>query len=154
MERSGWQLAFAAKRSDIDLAALHPEKPTLCLQYSLGLGVSKDGTLPYVSWDGPAFRAGLAPRDQVVAVGMQAYTGDRLEAAITANRDGSRPVSLLVKRDDEYRVVNLDVRTGLRYPKLERIEGATDLLGAVLAPQASSGTSAANGTTSIPSAKP
>lgn len=135
LERSGWQVVFADKRSEMDLAALHPKKPILSLQYSLGMGVAPDGKLAYVAWDGPAFRAGLSQRDQVVAVGMQGYTDDRLEAAIAANRDGSHPISLLIKRDDQYRVLSLDVRTGLRYPKLERIDGAPDLLGAVFAPR-------------------
>jgi predicted metalloprotease with PDZ domain len=132
LERAGWRLVFAGKRSEMDLAALNPRKPMLGLNYSLGLIVGNDGKLDAVVWDGPAFRAGLAPQDQIVAVAMRAYSGDRLEAAIAANQDGSRPIDLLVKHDDEYRSVKLDVRTGLRYPALEPIAGRPDELSAIL----------------------
>jgi predicted metalloprotease with PDZ domain len=77
-----------------------------------------------VRWDGPAFRAGLSGEDQVISVNMQTYRVDRMEAAITANATGAKPISLMLKRDDDNRVVSLDVRGGLRYPQLEPIEGA------------------------------
>ena len=135
LERSGWRVAFVDKRSEMDLAALDPDKPTLGLGYSLGVGVDKEGALSYVFWHSPAFRNGLAPQDKIVAVGMRAYTSERLEAAVMANRDGTKPITLLIKRGDEYRTVVLDVRTGLRYPTLEKIEGRRDLLTEILAPK-------------------
>jgi predicted metalloprotease with PDZ domain len=45
LERAGWKLGDATKRSAMDLAALDPEKPTLNLNASLGLGLAKDGKL-------------------------------------------------------------------------------------------------------------
>ena len=133
LTRAGWRLTESDKRSEMDLAALDPEKPTLRLGPSLGLGIAKDGKIRYVSWGGPAFEAGMSEGEQIVAVAMQAYSVERIEAAITANKDGQRPVSLLVKRDDDYRVVTLDVRTGLRYPALARIDGQRDWLAEILA---------------------
>ncbi len=64
---------------------------------------------------------------------MQSYSVERLEAAIAANKDGAKPNERLVKRDDDYRVVTFDTRTGLRYPVLERIEGSGDRPSDVLA---------------------
>jgi predicted metalloprotease with PDZ domain len=135
LERAGWKLGYANKRSAMDLAALDPEKPALNLNASLGLSLAKDGKLMMVRWDGPAFRAGLSGEDQIIAVNMQSYSVDRMEAAITANVSGTKPVSLMVKRDDDYRVVPLDVRGGLRYPLLEPIEGRADGLTVILAPR-------------------
>lgn len=135
LERAGWKIAYASKRSEMDLAALDPEKPALDLDASLGMGLAKDGKLMWVRWEGPAFRAGLSGQDQVVAVAMQAYSVDRMEAAITFNGTSNTPVSLLVKRDDDYRLVTLDVKSGLRYPQLEAIEGRADELGSILAPR-------------------
>jgi predicted metalloprotease with PDZ domain len=117
----------------MDLAALDTEKPTLNLYASLGVHLAKDGKLPWVRWDGPAFRAGLSGEDQVIAVNMQTYSVERMEAAVTANATGAKPINLMVKRDDDYRVVLLDVRSGLRYPQLEAIDGRADGLMPILA---------------------
>ena len=44
------------------------------------------------------------------------------------------PIKLLLRREDHFQTVSLDYHGGLRYPKLERIEGSVDLLDAILAP--------------------
>jgi hypothetical protein len=70
----------------------------------------------------------LAPEQLIVAVGMESYTPDRLAQAITANKDGKAPVSLLVRTGERFKLVSLDYRGGLRYPSLERIENTPDRL--------------------------
>ena len=44
------------------------------------------------------------------------------------------PIALL-KNGDRYRTVDFDYHDGLRYPRLERIEGAPDRLSDILAPR-------------------
>ena len=51
-----------------------------------------------------------------------------------AAEKNNAPIKLLLKRDDQFQTVNLDYHGGLRYPHLERVEGTTDLLDAVIAP--------------------
>jgi hypothetical protein len=58
-----------------------------------------------------------------------------MEAAMRANREGAKPVELLLRRDDDYRSLSLDVRGGPRYPKPARIEGSPDRLTQILAPR-------------------
>jgi predicted metalloprotease with PDZ domain len=87
-----------------------------------------------VLWDGPAFKAGLTVGDVILAVNGIAYDADRLKAAITAAKSGP-PLSLIVRDGDHYRVVVIDYRGGLRYPRLERIEGTPDRLSAIYAPK-------------------
>nr|MEA2798788.1 hypothetical protein [Phenylobacterium sp.] len=83
----------------------------------------------------PAFKAGLAVGGKLLAVNGIAYDADRLKEAITGAKKGGPPLSLLVKSGDHYRTVDVDYHGGLRYPRLERIEGAPDLLSAIYAPK-------------------
>ena len=84
-----------------------------------------------VTWDGPAFAAGIDVGDEIVAVNGRAYSVERLKEAIAAAMSNSAPIRLLVKNGDRYREVAIDYRGGLRYPRLEKIgtgEGGLDRL--------------------------
>jgi hypothetical protein len=63
----------------------------------------------------------------VLAVNGIAYSADRIKAAITEGKSG-KPIELLIKNGDHFRTVSINYTGGLRYPKLERIEGTPDLL--------------------------
>jgi len=134
LARSGWRLVYGEKQSDA-LKAIEADDKANYFTYSVGLTLAPDGKLRDVQWDGPAFRAGLAPGMTLVAVQQQAYKPEVLARAIGANRDGSAPLELLVRDGDFYRTVRIDYRAGLRYPRLERIEGTPDRLQALLAPR-------------------
>ena len=83
-------------------------------------------------WNGPAFKAGLSATAQLIAVDGMAYTPERLKSALTAGKKTTVPLQLLVKEGDRYRSVGIDYHGGLRYPKLERIEGSEDRLTPLL----------------------
>ena len=95
-----------------------------------------DGDIRVVSpIDGsPAFKAGLSVSDTILAVNGIAYDADRLKEAITAVKDGKEPISFIVKDGDHYRTVQIDYHGGLRYPRLERVAGAPDLLSEIYRP--------------------
>ena len=86
-------------------------------------------------WDGPAFKAGLAIGGKVLAVNGLAYDPDGLKRAITEAKTGREPITLLVQTGDRFRMVPIDYHAGLRYPRLERIEGTPDRLSAILSPR-------------------
>ncbi|RYD16974.1 MAG: M61 family peptidase [Lysobacteraceae bacterium] len=131
---SGWKLVYAdtpnafhqleqASRKETDHAA------------SIGLVVgSDDGRIRDVRWEGPAFKAGLAPGGSLVAVNGRAFEAEVLREAIAAGSSG-QPIELLVRSGEWYRSVRIDYRGGLRYPRLERIAGRPDRLRAILAPR-------------------
>ena len=104
------------------------------LTYSIGLVLARDGDITAVQWDGPAFKAGLTGNAKLIAVNGIAYDMDRLKEAITAAKTGA-PLDLLVKTGDHYKTVAIDWKGGLRYPRLERIEGTPDLLSSIYAPK-------------------
>ena len=135
LARSGWAVGFADARTPLQLASLDPKKPLLSMRYSAGMSVDPEGIVVAVNWDSPAFQAGLAPDDKLLAVHGLAYTPERAEAALKANRDGGKPLVLLIRHDDEFRTVTLDVRGGPRHPVLQRVEGRPDLLADIFKPR-------------------
>ena len=84
-----------------------------------------------VSWDGPAFKAGLTPGDTIVAVDGTAFSNEAMKAALTAAKTRKEPIVLLVKANDMIAPVSIDYHGGLRYPHLVKIgagEGGLDRL--------------------------
>jgi predicted metalloprotease with PDZ domain len=131
---SGWKLVYTDKPSDYQKAAETEGKIT-DFSTSIGLAAStKDGKIADVRWDGPAFKAGIAPSGTLVAVQGREFSPERLKDAVAASAKGVA-VELLVKNGENYRTFHLDYRGGLKYPHLERISGATDRLAAILAPR-------------------
>ncbi|HEX5684040.1 MAG TPA: peptidase M61, partial [Ideonella sp.] len=136
--RSGWKLGWSetesefAKHSEGRGGPSGRERPD-DFMFSLGLQIASDGELDQVMWNSPAFQAGAATGQKLMAVNMQVYKPERLAAAITANKNGSAPIELLVKDGEVYKLMRIDWRGGLRYPKLERMDDAPDRLGAIWA---------------------
>ena len=134
LARAGWRLAWSEEPNSFGkgLAARHKFED---FSYSLGFDVGKDNQLTHVRWGGPAFEAGLSNAVQLIAVDGLAYKAERLKAAISAAKTRPAPIQLLVKDGDRYKTVALAYRGGLRYPKLERIEGTEDRLTTLFAPR-------------------
>ncbi len=105
------------------------------LTWSGGLVANADGALTSVTWDSPAFDAGLTLADQIVAVDGQAWSADRMKAAIVAAKGTKTPIPLTVKRGEAYRSVALDYHGGLRYPRLEKVGTGDGGLDRLLAPR-------------------
>jgi predicted metalloprotease with PDZ domain len=131
--RGGWRLVYTDQETAYFRSA-ESRRKHVDLTYSIGLVLARDGDITSVQWDGPAFKAGITSSAKLIAVNGIAYDADRLKEAITAAKGGA-PLDLLVKTGDHYRTVAIDWKGGLRYPRLERIEGTPDLLSAIYAPK-------------------
>ncbi|MGC1485891.1 MAG: hypothetical protein WA789_19020 [Candidatus Acidiferrum sp.] len=101
---------------------------------SLGFSVQADGTLVNVSWNSPAFKAGMTPDMQLEGVNERVFNLANLREAILAAESAHEPIRLLAKQDEQFVTVTLDYHGGMRYPHLERVEGTPDRLGEILAP--------------------
>ena len=135
LARGGWKLVYSETPSEFFKAEESEAKRTH-LNHSIGLSVDNgSGKVTVVNWDSPAWRAGVAPGATVVAVNLRAFKPEVLKDAVTAAKDGKTPLELLLKEGDLYRIVRLDYRGGLRYPKLERLPGTEDHLSKLLAPR-------------------
>ena len=135
--RGGYRLTYSDV-SNPALLAQDNDYKTINLTYSLGLVIARDGTINEVAWNSPAFKAGVAPGAQLIAVNSYALDGvgaDLLKPAIiAAEKPGAAPIELLIKADDRYRMVQVDYHGGLRNPHLEALgEGA--LLDKIVEPK-------------------
>ena len=104
-------------------------------QYSLGFTLSSTNRLTGVRWGGRAFEADIGPGWELVAVNDRAASAEKLRDAVTAAKGTDASIRLLLKNGDRYRTVAFDYHDGLRYPRLERIEGTPDRIGDILSPR-------------------
>ena len=127
-ESHGWKLVYTDKPSAA-VKAFEARRHFADLTYSLGVSVGKGGQIGDVLWDGPAFKAGLAPSMTIVAVNGHDYDPDALKDAVAdAAKDKSQPIELLVKNFDEYKTIRIDYHDGLKYPHLVRDTSKPDTL--------------------------
>jgi predicted metalloprotease with PDZ domain len=130
---SGWKLVYTDKESDYE-KAIAKERKAADFAYSIGLTVAdKDGSISDVRWHSAAFKAGISPGAELVAVNGHAYKSELLKDAITAARTDRKPIELLVKNQDEYKTCAVDYHEGLQYPHLERAGGPDYLSGIIAA---------------------
>ena len=131
LKRGGYQLVYTDQpteffvRHEADLGGID-------LSTSLGLVVAKKGAIKSVTWEGPAFRAGISIGARLVSVGQQAYTDDLLKQAIKTAAVDRQPIELTFEADGVTRSVKIDYFGSLRYPRLEPIPGTADRLRQLL----------------------
>lgn len=117
----GWKLVYA----DTPTAAFTDgNRGIVNLAYSGGLIIGAGGKVAQVLWNTPAFDAGLAVGDVVIAVNDRPYSDDVLKATVALTKGGSAPIKLTVKTEDRVRTLDWAWNGGLRYPKLERLAPA------------------------------
>ena len=134
LARGGYRLVYTETPSPYQ-KTLYGELGRNHLMYSLGLTTVAENRISTVMWDSPAFAAGLAAGMQIIAVNGEAASAERLTDAITASKGNDTPVELIVKDGERYRTVSIPYHEGLKYPHLERIEGAPDRLSALYTPR-------------------
>lgn len=132
LEAAGWRLVFKPQQSDYD-ASIDRQAGVHDLTYTLGLSVANDGRVTAVQWEGEAFKAGLAPGAQLMAVNGRSFSAAGLKQAIAEAGRTRQPLELVVRADERVRTLPLRSDEGLRYPHLERIADRPDLLSAMLA---------------------
>ncbi len=131
---SGWKLVYTDTPSAFQKDA-EAKRKSADYTASLGFSLGDGGVVTDVLWDGLAFNAGVTPTSTIVAVDGRAYKPDVLKDAVTAAKTGTAPIELLLKDGVRYRSVRIDYHGGLKYPRLQRIDGVPDRLSAILAPR-------------------
>jgi predicted metalloprotease with PDZ domain len=136
IEAGGWKLDYSEKPPEG--AGRGPAGGAMGAEYSLGLSLGNDGTVRDSMVGSVAYQAGITSGMRVVAVNDRAFTPDLLHDALTAARNNSQPIRLLVLNDDYYKTCAIDYHGGERYPHLVRQEGKPDLLDELVKPLAGS----------------
>ncbi len=103
------------------------------LTYSVGMVVNATGEVTSVIWDSPAFKAGIDVGTTVQAVDGEAFSGDRLKAAVAGAKGTRDPIRLVVRNGDRYRDLAVDYHGGHRYPRFEKVGAADGGLDRLLA---------------------
>ncbi|HST28018.1 MAG TPA: peptidase M61 [Rudaea sp.] len=132
---SGWKLVYTDKPSDYEKqyeSRNESARHIYNFAWSIGLTLNKDGAINDVRWDGPAFKAGVSTGATLVAVNGHAYKSEVLVDAIAAAKGGTAPIQLLLKYQDEYKIVPVDYHGGAQYPHLVRIDGTPNYLDSII----------------------
>jgi predicted metalloprotease with PDZ domain len=103
---------------------------------SVGLFLDKDGNVVDVQWDGPAFKAGLAPGMKLVSVNDRIYSTQVLREEISKAQQSRQPLQVRAQADGVDNLHTIHYDGGLRYPHLVRAQGGRDYLQEILAPKA------------------
>src|SRR3984885_5885141 len=135
IEHGGYRLTYGTAPTSFEDAYLAMSKQ-VDAWFSAGIMVSIAGNINDVRMNSPAFQAELGPGTKLVAVNGHAFTGDVLKQAIRGAKGKKESIELIVSNDDEFRIVHLDYHDGEKYPRLERVQGTTDLLDEILKPLA------------------
>jgi len=135
LEKSGWRLAFSSTMNEHQRAVEAAER-VVDAEYSLGFFVRYPGgdnsdEIVDVVVGSPAGKAGLAAGMRLVAVNGRKWTPDILREAIREAKGKREPIELLVENEDFFQTVKIDWHEGEKYPHLERIAGAADVLAEI-----------------------
>ncbi len=136
LKMEGWKLVYKDKPSKAAKAILkqyHHHHPSGDFTYSAGFSGGSDGGVRDVRWNGPAFKAGLAPSMKIISVNGTEYSPDVMKQAIKDAKGGDKSIDLQVKNFNQYKTLHLDYHGGLKYPDIERIKGKPDYLSELYA---------------------
>lgn len=131
--RGGYRLSWTDQPSAQQLAS-EQRSGKVDLRFSLGMTLDKKGTVSAVTWDGPAWRAGIVAGEKVQSINGAAYSAEALKTAVNATRNGGK-INVQVARGVTTQVLSVAWTGGPRYPHLERVPGTAALLDDILAPR-------------------
>jgi predicted metalloprotease with PDZ domain len=146
IEASGWKLVYTDQPSAYESALENVgmgelEGHGINAMFSVGMFLSTDGRVEDVLWQGPSFKAGLAPGMKLVSIDGQAWSAQVLHDAIAAAQKSKQSLQIRARSDGTVETYTVDYDGGLRYPHLVREQDKPDYLKPLLAPKpAGSGT--------------
>lgn len=128
----GWKL-IQDDRANAYFDAFQKVAKTDDFSYSLGFSAKDDGKVADVVHRSPAFNAGLAPAQKLIAIGGRKWSADAAREVVIAAEKTTLPIDLIVESGDTVRTLHVDWHGGLAYPHLERVAGKPDLLSQIIA---------------------
>jgi len=119
VKNAGYSLIFDATETNV-LAQEEQADGVIDLSYSIGARVYQNGVLQSVSWDGPAFNAGMVPGMKISAVDGKAFSLDTLRQRIQAALPSHIRLTVL-NEAGEVEELDIDYSAGLRFPDLSSL---------------------------------
>ncbi len=130
---TGYKLVYMEK-PDYWSQLTEAETEVVDARYSLGLLVKNNGGIQDVVLDSPAYKAGLAPGFNIVAVNGRAFQPGLLRAALLQAKGNGPAIELIVENTNYYKVIRVEYHGGERYPALERVANTPARLDDILQP--------------------
>ncbi len=134
LARSGYRLVYTDAPSEWTKRRQARGKAVM-LDYSLGATIGENGVVRSVVWDSPSFAAGLLAGDRIVSIDDKPFSVQNLLQTVAAGTHAQVNARLAVEGADGPRTLTVSLSGGLRYPQLQPIGGAPDVLGAILRPR-------------------
>ncbi len=134
IENSGWMVVYTDQPNTIERLR-EQQGSGFVMIASIGVVLSKDGTVMDAVEDGIAAKNGIGPGMKIIAVNGRKYTQDFLVAAMHEAQNSHQPIQLLIENTDYYRNVSLNYFDGPRHPHLMRDNSRPDLLSNIFAPK-------------------
>jgi len=140
IEASGWRLVYTGEPNRYQTALENVGEGELEANgvdemFSVGLFLENDGSVVDVLWNGPAFKAGLAPGMKLIAVDGKPYSTQALRAGIVQAQKTGGLLRIQARNDGVVAQYAVRYDGGLKYPHLVRAQGKTDYLEEILAPK-------------------
>jgi len=132
LRMAGYEFTLVEEKPDY-IKSMEKEREYLSAEYSLGLGIKKDGQIRGVVPNGVADKAGVADGVKVLGVNGLKYSEKRLEDGLkTCMTTGE--IELLVEEGEAYRTIQLQYKGGPKYPSLTS-NSADDLFQQICTPR-------------------
>ena len=132
---AGSRVVYTERPNPVILA-IDKSNHQIDLTYSFGAVLDDDkASLVDVIPDSAADRAGLTPGMNLIAVNGRKFTDELFRDAVAAGKKGA-PIDLLVEDATFYSTHRAAYTGGIVHPHLERVAGAPDLIGAIIAARA------------------
>jgi predicted metalloprotease with PDZ domain len=140
IDASGWHLVFSDQPLRYQNALENVGEGELSRKgvnamFSVGLFLDGKGSIEDVSWNGPAFQAGLAPGMEISAIDGHPYSTGVLRSEIAQAQKSGKPLQITAKGDGVTDLYTIRYNGGLKYPHLIREPNTTDYLPQILAPK-------------------
>jgi predicted metalloprotease with PDZ domain len=137
---SGWRLVYSDQPSRYQKALENVGEGELSgkgvnAMFSVGLFLDREGNVEDVLWNGPAFKAGLAPGMKLVAIDGHPYSTGVLRSEIAQAQKSKKPLQVVAKGDGVSAPYAVYSDGGRKYPHLVRVPGTADYLQQILAPK-------------------
>lgn len=135
IENSGWKLVYNDNPNEIG-SVRETVRKTIDLMQSIGLLLGENGRIYDVTYDGPAYKAGMGPGMKITAVNGSVYSPAILKEAVEDAQATTAPIRLIAANGIEVQTYSVDYHGGIRYPHLERDESRPNYLEEIFHPLA------------------
>ncbi len=131
IENGGYKLVYNDTPNEMLLISEANDR-YVDLTESIGLVLEEDGTIRDVIHGMLAYNSGIGPGMRIQAVDGRGWSVETMRRTVADSAKNAKAIKLLIANADFMETYTLDYHDGIRYPHLERQNGATDYLDEII----------------------